>query len=187
MECCVIGSLNEAKIRGARRALSLLGISDVKPVKIVTMNPQPIGLDEILNGAAIRALKAREKYPDCYGLGVEAGIMIIDNYYFSGQIAVFTDGEKYSIGTSMFFPLPQSIGSEIVEKGVELKVLMIREAGLENIASSIGAVGHYTQGFITRTDLSYQAVLSAIIPWLNPEEYSDTLQPISKLLSRKPL
>ncbi len=187
MECCVIGSLNEAKIRGARRALSLLGISDLRPVEVATANPQPVGLDEIIDGAVTRALKAREKYPKCYGLGVEAGIIIVGDYYFSGQIAVFTNGEKYSIGTSMFFPLPKSIGEKIIGKGVELKVLMIKETGIEDIASSIGAIGHYTQGFITRTDLSYQAVLSAIIPWLNPEEYKNTLQPLSKLLTGKPL
>ena len=165
--CCVLGSLNKAKYNGARKALSLLGVTKIYMIDVKGLKPQPIGLDEIYNGAYIRALKAYEYKPECYGLGIEAGLIRVNRYYLSGQIAVLTDGERIGVGMSSFFPIPSRIAGEILEGGVELKEVMARETGLRDIAETIGAIGHYTKGFMTRTDLSYQAVLTAIIPFLN--------------------
>ncbi len=166
-KCCVLGSVNRAKYNGARKALSLLGVEKIYMIRIEGLNPQPIGFEEIYRGAYIRAVKAYKYKPECYGLGIEAGIIRIGDYYLSGQIAVFTDGVKTSIGLSSFFPLPHSIAEEILNKNTELREVMRKQSGIQDIAETIGAIGYYTKGFMTRTDLSYQAVLAAIIPWLN--------------------
>lgn len=182
----VIGSLNESKINGARRALSLLGISfkDIIAIKVKGFKDQPIGFDEIFIGAAYRAIQS-VKYlryisgvENGIGIGIEAGIIELHNTWFSGQIAVVADNEKYSIGISSFFPLPRRI-SNVVSKGYELREVMKEISGYERIAETIGAIGFFSSGYMTRTDLSYQAVLTALLPWINKDIYE--LRPVSEL------
>jgi len=182
----VIGSLNESKINGARRALSLLGISfkDIIAIKVKGFKDQPIGFDEIFIGAAYRAIQS-VKYlryisgvENGIGIGIEAGIIELHNTWFSGQVAVVADNEKYSIGISSFFPLPRRI-SNVVSKGYELREVMKEISGYERIAETIGAIGFFSSGYMTRTDLSYQAVLTALLPWINKDIYE--LRPVSEL------
>ena len=182
----VIGSLNESKINGARRALSLLGISfeDIIAIKVKGFKDQPIGFDEIFIGAAYRALQS-VKYlrnisgvENGIGIGIEAGIIKLHNIWFSGQVAIIADNEKYSIGISSFFPLPRKI-SNVVSKGYELREVMKEISGYERIAETIGAIGFFSSGYMTRTDLSYQAVLTALLPWINKDTYE--VRPVSEL------
>ncbi len=182
----VIGSLNESKINGARRALSLLGISfeDIIAIKVKGFKDQPIGFDEIFIGAAYRAVQS-VKYlrnisgvENGIGIGIEAGIIKLHNIWFSGQVAIIADNEKYSIGISSFFPLPRKI-SNVVSKGYELREVMKEVSGYEKIAETIGAIGFFSSGYMTRTDLSYQAVLTALLPWINKDTYE--VRPVSEL------
>ncbi len=182
----VIGSLNESKINGARRALSLLGIrsEDIIAIKVKGFKDQPIGFGEIFIGAAYRAIKS-VKYlrntsgvENGIGIGIEAGIIELHNTWFSGQIAIVADNEKYSIGISSFFPLPRRI-TDVVSKGNELRQVMKEVSGYERIAETIGAIGFFSSGYMTRTDLSYQAVLAALLPWINKDIYE--LRPVSEL------
>ena len=182
----VIGSLNESKINGARRALSLLGISfeDIIAIKVKGFKDQPIGFDEIFIGAAYRAVQS-VKYlrnisgvENGIGIGIEAGIIKLHNIWFSGQVAIIADNEKYSIGISSFFPLPRKI-SNVVSKGYELREVMKEISGYEKIAETIGAIGFFSSGYMTRTDLSYQAVLTALLPWINKDTYE--VRPVSEL------
>ena len=182
----VIGSLNESKINGARKALSLLGISfkDIIAIKVKGFKDQPIGFDEIFIGAAYRAIQS-VKYlrnisgvKNGIGIGIEAGIIKLHNTWFSGQVAIVADNEKYSIGISSFFPLPRKI-SNVVSKGYELREVMKEISGYERIAETIGAIGFFSSGYMTRTDLSYQAVLTALLPWINKDIYE--LRPVSEL------
>ncbi len=182
----VIGSLNESKINGARRALSLLGISfeDIIAIKVKGFKDQPIGFDEIFIGAAYRAVQS-VKYlrnisgvENGIGIGIEAGIIKLHNIWFSGQVAIIADNEKYSIGISSFFPLPRKI-SNVVSKGYELREVMKEISGYERIAETIGAIGFFSSGYMTRTDLSYQAVLTALLPWINKDTYE--VRPVSEL------
>ena len=182
----VIGSLNESKINGARRALSLLGISpeDVIPINVKGFKKQPIGFDEIFIGASYRAMESVKylrnnlQVDNGIGIGIEAGIIKLNNTWFSGQIAVIADNEKYSMGISSFFPLPKGV-SDKVSMGYELRDIMREMSGYERIAETIGAIGFFSSGYMTRTDLSYQAVLAALLPWLNKNIYE--LRPVSEL------
>ncbi len=182
----VIGSLNESKINGARRALSLLGISykDIIAIKVKGFKDQPIGFDEIFTGAAYRAIQSVKylsnisEVENGIGIGIEAGIIKLHNTWFSGQAAIIADNEKYSIGISSFFPLSGKI-SNVVSKGYELREVMKEISGYERIAETIGAIGFFSSGYMTRTDLSYQAVLTALLPWINKDIYK--LRPVSEL------
>jgi inosine/xanthosine triphosphatase len=166
----VIGSTNKAKIRGVIRAFKLLGVRDYETIPVHGYSDQPIGLNDILLNAAKRVVEAYKHLNsrEGYAVGIEAGVVEIGNIMLSGQLAIVTDGERYSIGVSGFFPLPNSIREKIVE-GVELGVLMEEMSRIESVRESIGAVGFFTKGFSTREELSYYATLYAIIPWMNPD------------------
>ncbi|ADI32309.1 DUF84 family protein [Staphylothermus hellenicus] len=64
-----IGSSNKAKINGARKALALLGIdyNNIVSIDVDTPFPQPIGFNEILLGAMVRAWRAYQHINDGYG------------------------------------------------------------------------------------------------------------------------
>ncbi|WP_052833656.1 DUF84 family protein [Staphylothermus hellenicus] len=97
----------------------------------------------------------------------------------SGQVAVVVDGKHYSLGTSGFFPLPENISEQILKR-VELKNIMRRTTNIEAISETIGAIGYFSNGFITRADLSFEAVLYAILPWIN-KDFNYGLKPIKYL------
>ncbi len=169
-----VGTENPAKIIGIEKAFRLIGETRTHTVRIEGLKPQPIGINEIVYGAVKRAYRSYKKCSsaDCFAVGLEAGIIEITNdYCHSGQVAVIIHSDKYSIGTSLFFPLPLDYCKELV-RGKELADIMARESGLTNIRRNIGAIGYYTYGYITRIDLSYQATLSALIPFMNPEKFS---------------
>ncbi len=177
----VIASMNASKINGARRALELVGIRELIPLRINSPMKQPIGFNEIISGAAWRALKALEYLGDeeGFGVGIEAGAIVLGDYVFSGQVAIIADHKYYSIGLSGFFPLPGNIGQEVLRRR-ELGELMYRVSRIRGIASTIGAIGYLSKGFITRTDLSYESTLYALLPWINKELYGE-LKPIRGL------
>lgn len=170
-DLAVIGSLNKSKILGAKRALRLLGVRKIETINVQGLKPQPIGFSEIFEGAFKRAYIAWKKYEQGLGVGIEAGIIDLYGYAFSGQIAVLTDGKHYSFGFSSFFPLPKHVRDSI-EEGRELRHVMVKESGIRFIAETIGAVGYYSSGYMTRVELSFQAVLAALLPWLNRGKYN---------------
>ncbi|MET1159775.1 MAG: inosine/xanthosine triphosphatase [Thermoprotei archaeon] len=166
-----VGTSNKAKIRGIKRAFSLLGAAEYIIVPTHGFVDQPIGLKEILLGAIKRAIEAYEEADRRignvdFGVGLEAGIIEVGDIALSGEIAVVVNSGRYSIGFSGFFPLPRRVYGDI-SGGKELKEVMIKLSGIENIGEGIGAIGFLTYGYETRVDLSYQAVLHALLPWLN--------------------
>ncbi len=168
-----VGTENPAKIIGVEKAFRLIGKTKTYIVRIKDLKPQPIGLNEVVYGAVKRAYQSYKKCTssDCFGVGLEAGIIeITDDYCHSGQVAVIIHRDKYSIGTSLFFPLPLEYCKELVG-GKELADIMARESGLTSIRRNIGAIGYYTYGYITRIELSYQATLSALIPFMNTKKF----------------
>lgn len=166
----VIGSGNKAKIRGIKKAFRLLGIKDFIYLPIHGFKEQPIGFNEIFLNAVKRTVEAYNflRGQKGFAVGIEAGVIEYKGMLLSGQLAIVTDGEKYSIGLSGFFPIPYTFKSEL-EKGVELGILMKNLTSIEDIASSLGAIGFFTKGLITRSELSFHATLNALIPWINKD------------------
>jgi len=184
-----IGSKNKAKIRGVKRAFSLIGAREFVEVPVKGFKEQPIGVFETFIGAAKRAVEALNalKGKEGFGVGVEAGIVVFRGIPLSGQIAVITDGTRYSMGFSSFFPLPKRFYGEVL-RGRELGDIMENATGIEGIAEGIGAIGYFSQGLMTRTELSFQAVLSAILPWINPQTeyelpaYSELVEMLKRVI-----
>jgi len=46
----------------------------------------------------------------------------------------------------------------------------------KSINEEIGAIGYLSRGLITRTDLTYQAIIMALIPRLNKSLYEELIK-----------
>ena len=168
-----VGSLNPVKINAVRRAFRLLCNPIVVGVSVLSgVSPQPIGLEEILYGALNRAMKARKAKNADYGVGIEAGVITTSVEPIELQAAVIVDREDgVTLGFSQAFPLPHNWLRELIER-VELERVVERVLSRKGIGEKLGLIGYLTQGLVTRTDLSYNAVLMALIPRLNPKLYT---------------
>ncbi len=189
MKSAIIASRNKAKIIGARKALRLLGIRDIRAIAVKTWKEQPIGFNETLELAIYRAEKVLEHSCDL-GVGIEGGVLLDLSYPMEGQVAVAISKDgKVGVGVSIIFPLPRRFWSELNRR--ELGKIMRESIGVGNIGSTYGAIGYLTQGAITRIELSYQAVLAAILPFIKPSFYGNPvelseLKKILKNLDRVP-
>ncbi len=169
----VVGSLNPVKVNAVRRAFRLLCDPVVKGTKVVSgVSAQPIGLQEILLGALNRATQALKAEEADYGVGIEAGAIVADAGPIEIQVAVISDrSSRVSIGLSQGFMLPLHWLDELLDR-VELEEIVTRNIGRKDIGEKLGFIGYLTYGLVTRTELSYNAVLMALVPRLNPNLYS---------------
>ena len=153
-----VGSLNPVKIDAVRRAF--LRAFPNREVSIypkrVEYKDQPIGFDEIISGARKRA---RESLMD-FGVGIEAGIVVIHGFKLCLEICVILDKEgKTGIGMSPAFQYDL--------KSTELGKEMEERSGILGIGEKGGTVNYLTRGLVDRREFSEKSVLMALIPWLN--------------------
>lgn len=168
-----VGSANPVKVNAVRRAIRLLCLADVRGVEVESgVPPQPLGVHEIILGAVNRASNALKKLDADYGVGVEAGVVETDIEPLELQVAAIVDRDGYvTIGLSQAFPLPRSWATEL-SKRVELGAIAARVTGRKGIGEKLGLIGYLTAGLVTRTDLTYSAVVMALVPRLNPGLYT---------------
>lgn len=186
-----LGSRNPLKKRAAERVFSSYFNSKVVMVPVDTgMPPQPIGLGEVVRGAALRALGALEKVGDAeFGVGVEAGLVefVSSTGFLEVQVAVIArrDG-RASVGLSQGFEVPPWIVDKMLG-GVELAEASGIARGARDIGESIGYIGVKTWGRVTRQDLTEQAILMALTPWLDDPSWLATVDDIIEWTASLPM
>ncbi|WP_243678077.1 inosine/xanthosine triphosphatase [Vulcanisaeta distributa] len=141
--------------------------------------PEPIGLDEIINGAVRRSQYAINVVRNAeFGVGIEAGIIRVKGFEegIDVTIAAVIDGSgKVTLGFSPGFMVPRKFMNEVLQ-GVELNDVVSRYYGGEpNIGRKYGLIGALTRRFIDRVILNTEAVYMALIPRLpwNAELFRD--------------
>ncbi len=165
-----LGSENPMKKRAAEKVFSAYFDASVIMVPVSTgLSPQPVGLGELVRGAALRAVNAMKSLDKAdFGVGIEAGLLefISSTGFIEVQVAVIVgkDG-RASVGLSQGFELPPWIVSKMLQ-GIELSSASGIERGSRDIGESIGYIGVKTWGWVTRQDLTEQALLMALVPWL---------------------
>lgn len=163
----VVGTLNPAKLRSVKMALSQI-FPQIQDIQIIGtsvasgVSPQPLSDSESIRGAKTRCLNALLEYPNAdYAVGIEGGIQEISGLFFeSGWIAVRgkeeirrTTGCDYGIGASGSYQLSEVIMSRI-RLGKELGVVVDELMTMENVKQNLGAMGLVTNGLIPR-DVAY--------------------------------
>ncbi|RLG77337.1 MAG: inosine/xanthosine triphosphatase [Thermoprotei archaeon] len=175
MRVCV-GTKNPSKLKGVERALKLF-YSSVSVVCVPVESgvpPQPIGIEQVFTGAKNRALRALAGINDCdLGVGVEAGIYAVGNTYYDVQVAAIADRSGVvTYGLSPSFPIPPKFANALLAGEVpELEVIVDRTFGTSNIGEKGGLIKLLTKGRVLREDLTFYAVVMALVPRLNRELY----------------
>jgi inosine/xanthosine triphosphatase len=148
-----VGSLNPAKINAVKQALIKEGI-EVIGVKVPSnVSAQPIGDEETKQGAINRALATVEESGANIGIGLEGGVddtkvgMLVNNW---GALAT-KEGEIY-VASGMRIYLPEEV-AEGVRSGKELGHVMEEYTKKNDVRSKEGAVGIFTNGYVTRIDM----------------------------------
>ena len=166
-----VGSTNLIKINAVRNVFSKYFQCVEVFGKNVDSNvsEQPLGYQEILEGARNRAKKALEG--ENFGVGIEAGLIDFANRTFDVQICVIIKNDgKESIGIGPGFEIPKHI-AENAKMRVELSKLMEKLTGIKDIGKNVGAIGYLTKSVMERTELTEIAVLMALVPIINKELY----------------
>src|SRR5699024_12648196 len=151
-----IGSTNLTKIKA---------VTTVFPEAVVhsttapsDVSAQPIGDKETLAGAMNRAKNIREVYPDMYGIGLEGGVMYVENNLFLNSWGVLiTLNEQVYTAAEARIPLPDEFSKKLNQR-IELSTLMDEFINKENITNREGAIGIFTSSYLTRADLFAQVM-----------------------------
>jgi inosine/xanthosine triphosphatase len=167
-----IASLNPAKIRAVREAFSLQfpGIRiEYLPVSVESgVSDQPRTDDETRTGARNRALNAGKLIPDAdFRVGLEGGIDTIDEYLvaFAWMAVQSVDG-RIGEARTVTLPLPPAVRA-LVEQGIELGDANDRVFSTVNSKHQGGAFGLLTNGLYTREAVYTEALVIALVPFVN--------------------
>jgi inosine/xanthosine triphosphatase len=169
-----VGTKNPAKVAGVRLAFAkYFPDTMIKTIDSASVTrAQPLGLDQMMQGAISRAKFALSKLGGDFGVGVEAGIFQMGGAYFDHQQAAIVDASgKVSLGHSAGYPLPTKAMEDMIKSGVELERYAESLSGIGEIGDKGGLVHHLTKGVITRADLTEECVVMALIPWLHKDVY----------------
>ena len=169
-----VGTKNPAKVEGIRQAFAkYYHVVEIRPVDSSSVaKAQPKGLAEMAAGATARANYALSKAGGDFGVGVEAGIFTIGSVYFDNQVAAIVDKTgKVSLGHSAGYMLPHDAMEKLFRDGRELERWAEEVSGIKEVGDKGGLIHHLTKGKMTRTELTEQCVVTALIPWLHRDVY----------------
>lgn len=151
----LLGSNNKAKKDAVSRCFSNETVLTIDAPSGVS--PQPFSDEETLNGAINRAKYARNNLEHGLGIGLEGGVMELEGQLFLTNWGALTDGQQLYVASGARVPLPRLIASELKE-GKELGDVMARYTKDKEIRHHAGAIGVFTNGYITR-DKMFEHVL----------------------------
>jgi inosine/xanthosine triphosphatase len=171
----LVGSKNPVKIESVKDAFAKYFTNiDVKGIEVSSgVSDQPVN-DDTFKGAQNRAealfvINKASRMGARYFVGIEGGILKISGKWFScGCICILDDRGKIGFGTSSHFSLPMNIIDKLLQ-GIELGKVIDEISDQHNSKQKSGAIGHLTKDVITRKDLYIQGIITALIPFLNPD------------------
>ena len=176
----LIGTKNPGKVESAKRALEkYFDNVEIEGVKVPSnVNDQPINR-ETYNGALNRVnnlmkyAKENNIKADFF-MAVESGMTNELGFWSITNIAVIKNakGEK-GVGASSSFPVPNKY-VEMIKKET-LGTVMDKIFNESDLRSSTGGIGLLTHEVMTRIDLSTQAFIMALTPFINNNVWKDDL------------
>ena len=137
------------------------------------VSDQPMSSQETLMGAQNRAKNAREALDNAdYWVGIEGGIEEQARELAAfAWVVVLSRNRSGKARTGSFFLPPQV--TALVKEGKELGEADDIVFGESNSKQKSGAVGLLTGNVVDRTSLYEQAVILALLPFLNTELYNN--------------
>ncbi|MDR7128551.1 inosine/xanthosine triphosphatase [Algoriphagus sp. 4150] len=134
------------------------------------VSDQPVGNEETYLGARNRVINSKKAFPEAdYWVGIEGGIESDERgmFAFAWIYIEHKSGLHGKAKTGTFY-LPEAIAN-LIHSGLELGEADDQFFAQENSKQNGGAVGILTRGAITRQTYYTQAIVLALIPFLNKE------------------
>jgi inosine/xanthosine triphosphatase len=176
-----LGSQSLAKLEAVRRGLApFFGAVEVEQLATQSgVSEQPIGFEEIIEGARRRARFCYAAGACDLAAGIEDGLAPIPGaatgYMNIGCCALYDGAEDY-LGLSAGFEYPP----ECVERALAARfpvgdsfdeIFQLPE-GWADPGPGAGNIGRLTRGVLTRADYGAQAVICAAVRMLHPRVYA---------------
>lgn len=175
MQKVIVTSQNPAKINAVKSAFREVfpdTLFDFCGVNVASEVPdQPISDTQTRQGALNRIKNAKAYYPGGdYYVGIEAG----NEGEFTFAWMIIESEEKRGESRSASLMLPPVVLDKLVQ-GMELGDVMDAVYATENIKQKGGAIGLLTNHLLTRSSVYHQALILALIPFINAGQYPTTL------------
>lgn len=174
----LIGSKNQGKIEGAKKALlNYFDNIEIEGIPVESnVEEQPVN-DEIYIGAKNRVRNLKEyaqknnKKADLY-LAVESGITNSLGRWVITNIAVIEDNSDFeSYGTSPSFPVPERLVKDIIDTDLSqvMDKVFTKDDERHNRGGGIQLLTH---GKISRIDLTQMAFTMALTKYINDNKWN---------------
>ncbi|WP_102026737.1 DUF84 family protein [Salirhabdus sp. Marseille-P4669] len=153
----IVGSKNPAKVNAVKDVFSDV---EVKGLAVPSnVSAQPYSDEETLTGAINRAKACANSEAHTIGIGLEGGVMIIDNTLYVCNWGALVD-EKGNIykASGARIPLPDKFRDEL-SQGKELGDIMDDYTKSKGIRKKEGAVGVFTNQHVDRMSMFSHVVL----------------------------
>jgi len=169
-----VASKNPVKIEAVKEAFAECFAEDLelKSFSVSSGVPdQPFGNNETRKGAMNRVKKLMEQTNGFdYYVGIEGGVSVLKGRMITFAWIVIKNHENEGIARSAGFFLPPRVAG-LVQEGYELGTADDFVFKKNNSKRENGAVGLLTHNVVVRKTLYSQAIILALIPFLNPEIY----------------
>ncbi len=146
----------------------------------------PLSVSDLMEGARGRAenlalqLK-REKAEANFYVGLEGGFHVIDSQgprrqAFLESWAYVSDGYMGFYGHGGGLYVPSSISDPVIDRGIELGIVMDRLTQQTEVGNKQGTWGVLTQDILTRKHSFVIALIAAFAPFYHPEAYGQVVR-----------
>lgn len=141
----------------------------------------PLSVTDLMNGTMNRVenlilqLK-REKTEADYYVGLEMGFNVVDSHgprrmAFLESWAYVSDGHRGSYGHSGGITVPPRIADPVIDRGIDLSIVLDRFASELEIESDQGSWGMLTRDILSARHAYVVALISAFAPFYNPTAF----------------
>lgn len=172
MKKIVVASRNPAKLLAVEDAFKIQFSDEALEFVAVDVasgvSDQPMSDKETRTGACNRAISAKKAHPDAeFWVGLEGGIEAFDNQLmaFAWMAILGRDGSMGETRT-VTLPLPPAVKT-LVDGGLELGEANDRVFSTVNSKHKGGAFGLLTNGLYTREGVYTQALVIALVTFVN--------------------
>ena len=177
----VIGSRNPVKLQAVQ--LAFRRVFPEVEIHVITVDvasgvaDQPMGDHEALSGARNRARAASKQAPTAdYYVGIEGAIKDTAAGMEAFAWVVVVSQRLAGKGRTAAFCLPQAV-AKLVRDGTELGEAIDAFFDTVDAKCREGAIGLLTRGVLGRAELYEQGIIAALIPFLKPGLYFESVEP----------
>ena len=165
-----VGSSNPIKLDAVRNVMSRIHSNiEIRSCPSASNVSEQPWAEETIRGAVGRASSAMNDAD--LGIGIEAGVWKREYGLFDIQFCAVIDRMgRITIGQGSGFQYPPEV-EKMVERGDSVGNSFKTLYGWETHHKKEGAIGYLSCGLLSRTELTEQAVLAAMIPRLRKELY----------------